>query len=175
MKIFGPDSKKPTFAELLADCTRSAVHLEIHDEHMTSDPGYAAFKAGRDFINQDQAQAWVDVVAPAVARGVVVRRARIVSEPVSDYTRYMHAVAPAYQLAAGEQLRWLPRPLASTLAIPGNPFWVFDDRVVRFSVYDGRGEVIGHQFSEEPGVVELCARAFEAVWNLATPHDEYRV
>ncbi|MGW4793073.1 DUF6879 family protein [Nonomuraea sp. NPDC004297] len=175
MKIFGPSAKKPTFAELLAGCTMSAVHLEIHDAHMTSDPGFIAFTAGRDFINHDQARAWVDVVAPAVGRGVAVRRARIVSEPVSDYTRYMHAVAPVFQLAAGEQLRWLPRHLSSALALPGNPYWVFDDRLVRFSVFDGAGEVVGHQFSDDPRVVELCTTAFEAVWDLAIPHDEYRL
>nr|WP_240776875.1 DUF6879 family protein [Nonomuraea basaltis] len=94
---------------------------------------------------------------------------------MSDYTRYMHAVAPAFQLAAGEQLRWLPRHLSSALALPGNPYWVFDNRLVRFSVFDGAGEVVGHQFSDDPRVVELCATAFEAVWNLAIPHDEYRL
>ncbi|MFI9591032.1 DUF6879 family protein [Nonomuraea sp. NPDC052265] len=175
MKIFGPDERKPTFAELLADCTASAVHLEIHDAHQTTDPGFLAFQAGQDFVNRDQARAWVDVVSSAVARGVAVRRARIISEPVSDYTRYMHAVAPAFQLAAGEQLRWLPRHVASALPVPSAPFWVFDDRLVRFSVYDGFGDVIGHQFSEDPAVVEVCARAFNAVWNLALPHDEYRL
>jgi hypothetical protein len=58
-------------------------------------------------------------VADAVARGVTVRRARVVSEPVGDYIRYEHACT-AQNIAAGEDVRWLPRRLASDLLIPGN-------------------------------------------------------
>ncbi|MFI6292694.1 DUF6879 family protein [Nonomuraea sp. NPDC050790] len=175
MKILGQDSKKPTFAELLADCTTSAVHLEMHDQHMTSNPSFQAWKAGKPFIDAGKAKAWVDLVSAAVTRGVSVRRARIVSEPASDYVRWEHAVAPAFQLAAGEQLRWLPRPLASGLALPGNPYWVFDGHLVRFSLFDGEGELQGHQFTEDASLVGLCESAFEAVWELATPHEKYQI
>jgi hypothetical protein len=158
-----------------ADCIRSAVHLEMHDQHMTSNPSFQAWKEGRPYVNAAKANAWVELVSGAVARGVAVRRARIVSEPVSDYVRWEHAVVPAFQLPAGEQVRWLPRELASALALPGNPYWVFDDRLARFSLFDGLGELRGHQFSEDPAVVDMCASAFEAVWELATPHENYQV
>ncbi|GAA2374643.1 hypothetical protein GCM10010246_81930 [Streptomyces cuspidosporus] len=52
--------------------------------------------------------AWVDLVSSAVARGVVVRRARIVSEPVTDCIRYEHASVPgelAQYLQTFERLR----------------------------------------------------------------------
>lgn len=50
---------------------------------------------------------WVPLVKDAVARGVVMRRARIVSEPVTDHIRYEHAITPL-NLQAGEDVRWLP-------------------------------------------------------------------
>jgi hypothetical protein len=115
------------------------------------------------------------MISSAVARGVVVRRARVVSEPVSDYVRWEHGLTEPINIKAGELVRWLPRRLASTLALPGNPYWVFDDRLVRFSLYGGDGEVHGHQYSEDPAVIGLCASAFEAVWERATPHAEYRL
>jgi hypothetical protein len=144
-RTYGPGGKEPTFAELLAACTSSALHLD--DAHLTSDPTYQAWLAGQADL-QESAQhyrAYTDAVVSAVRRGVTVRRARIVSEPVSDYVRWEHWLTEPVNIAAGEQIRWLPRRLASTLAVPGNPYWVFDDRMVRFTLFGGDGEVQGSQ------------------------------
>ncbi|GAA2442563.1 hypothetical protein GCM10010191_68610 [Actinomadura vinacea] len=172
-----PKEQEPTFAELLATTGTSAVHLEMHDQHMTSDPAYQAWLVGQPprQAPQEQYQSYTRLVSDAVARGVVIRRARIVSEPVSDYVRWEHSLTEPVNIAAGEKVRWLPRSLASTLALPGNPYWVFDERLVRFSLFGGDGEVHGHQYSEDPEVIKLCMSAFEAVWENATPHGEYNV
>jgi hypothetical protein len=176
-RAYGPGEKEPTFAELLAACTSSAVHMEIHDAHRTSDPAYQAWLSGQSDAQESarQYRAHTDVVVAAVRRGVSVRRARIISEPVSDYVRWEHWLTEPVNIAAGEQVRWLPRRLASTLAVPGNPYWVFDDRLVRFTIYGGDGEVQGSQYSDDSGVVQACGSAFEAVWRLAIPHQEYRI
>jgi hypothetical protein len=176
-RTYAPGEKEPAFAELLGACTTSAVHLEMHDQHLTSDPAFQAWLAGQP-APQDPAvqyRAFTGTVRDAVRRGVSVRRARIISEPVSDYVRWEHALTGPVNVAAGEQVRWLPRRLASTLALPGNPYWVFDDRLVRFTVFAGDGEVAGQQYSEDPGVITACLAAFEAVWDLATPHEDYRI
>jgi hypothetical protein len=176
-RTYAPGEKEPTFAELLAACTSSAVHMEIHDVHRTSDAAYQRWLAGRANPqgSAQQYRAYTEVVVPAVGRGVAVRRARIISEPVSDYVRWEHWLTEPVNIAAGEQVRWLPRRLASTLALPGNPYWVFDDRLVRFTLFGGDGEVQGSQYSDDTGVVEACRSAFEAVWQLAIPHQEYRI
>ncbi|MGH3159430.1 MAG: DUF6879 family protein [Streptosporangiaceae bacterium] len=176
-RTHGPGEKEPPFAELLAACVSSAVHLEIHDAHITSDPGYQAWLAGQGDLQQcvQQSRAYTDVVASAARRGVAVRRARIVSEPVSDYVRWEHWLTGPINITAGETVRWLPRRLASTLAIPGNPFWVFDNHLVRFTIFGGDGEVLGSQYSDAPAVIQACASAFEAIWELAIPHQEFPV
>jgi hypothetical protein len=68
----------------------SAVHLELHDQHMTSDPAFQAWLAGRSAPQEPAVQyrAYTEAVLSTVRRGVIVRRARIVSEPVSDYVRW---------------------------------------------------------------------------------------
>jgi hypothetical protein len=104
----------------------------------------------------------------------VARRARIVSEPVTPYIRFEYDVTRSMNIAAGEQVRWLPRRRASDLALPGNDFWVFDDRLVRFGHFAGDGTVTGHEMSGDPAVVKLCAAAFEAVWERAVDHEDYR-
>ena len=155
----------------------SAVHLEMHDQHMTSDPAFQAWLAGRSAPQEPAVQyrAYTEAVLSAVRRGVTVRRARIISEPASDYVRWEHFLTSPVNIAAGEQVRWLPRRLASTLALPGNPYWVFDDRLVRFTLFGGDGEVLGHQYSGDPAVIAACGSAFEAVWGHAIPHEDYRV
>ena len=177
MRTYGPGEKEPTFAELLAACTSSAVHLEIHDVHRTSDVAYQTWLAGQADLPASvlQYRAYTDEVVAAVRRGVSVRRARIISEPASEYVRWEHWLTEPVNVAAGEQVRWLPRRLASTLAVPGNPYWVFDDGLVRFTLFGGDGEVQGSQYSDDAGVVEACQSAFEAVWQLAIPHQDYRI
>lgn len=172
-------SNNQTIADLMDQCTRSAVHLEMRDHY-----GVAA--EAEDFrkwletghVDTDPASPgwapWVDLVSRAVARGVAVRRARIVSEPVTDYIRYEHA-STAVNVHAGEQVRWLPRRQASTIALPGNDFWLFDDRIIRWGHFSGDGALVGHDISEDPVAVKLCTDAFEAVWDRATPHAEYQI
>lgn len=105
-----------------------------------------------------------------------MRRARIVSEPVSLYTRYLHSMTPV-NIGAGELVRWLPRRQASDIALPGNDFWVFDDRAVLFNHFTGDGDWAepGLSYTEDPVVVKLCTSAFESVWDRAIPHEQYAV
>ena len=105
--------------------------------------------------------------------GVEFRRARIVSEPLADYIRFEYE-STAFNVAAGEQVRWLPRHAAPGLLVPLADFWLFDDRLVRFGFFAGDGTFLRHDLCDDPGVVRSCAEAFEQVWDRAVPHDEYR-
>jgi hypothetical protein len=58
-----------------------------------------------------------------------VRRARIVSEPLSDYQRWSYSIAYP-MVEAGEDIRWVPRRLVSSVALPGNDYYLFDDQLV---------------------------------------------
>ncbi|WP_370349204.1 DUF6879 family protein [Catenulispora sp. EB89] len=82
-------------------------------------------------------------------------------------------VGISVNLAAGEEVCWLPRRLASDLALPGSDFWLIDARGVRFSLFNGDGDLAKPQYTEDPARAKLCADAFEAVWGLAIPHGEF--
>lgn len=169
----------PTLAELVDGCTRSAVHLEMRDHYGVAAEA-ADFRAwletGRLDTDPDSPDwaPWVDLVSRTVARGVAVRRARIVSEPVSDYIRYEHA-STVVNVSAGEEVRWLPRRRASEIPLPGNDFWLFDDRIIRWGYFSGDGALIGHEVSDDPAAVKLCMDAFAAVWDRAVPHSQYEI
>jgi hypothetical protein len=166
-------AKVPPFSELIAETTGSAVHLEMRDAYTHSDVGFLDWLAGTP-VPEPALPDWHDLVRASVARGVRFRRARVVSEPLASFIRYEYDITIGTNIAAGEQVRWLPRRHASDLCLPGNDFWVFDDRLVRFGHFAGDGEFLEHELADDPGVVRLCATAFEAVWERAIPHANYR-
>ncbi|MFC1412649.1 DUF6879 family protein [Streptacidiphilus sp. N1-12] len=171
----------PSFDELLSSAQRSAVHLEMRDSYSVGgeSSGFSRWKrtGERDNDpNSDYWRPWVEQIAATVARGVVIRRARIVSEPVTDYIRYEHG-GTVVNLASGELVRWLPRRQASDIALPGNDFWAFDGEIVVFNHFTGDGDWAepGKELRTERAVVNLCSSAFEAVWERGVPHEKYSV
>lgn len=87
--------------------------------------------------------------------------------------RFEYEATPAANLAAGERVRWLCRRNASNLALPGNDFWLIDDRVL-FNLFSGDGRWIDVELAADPDVVEFCASAFDAVWERGRDHNDYQ-
>lgn len=175
------DLHVPDFSEFLRSARRTAVHLEMRDSYAVGDEAsdFERFRrTGEVDLDPDSAswERWTPLVREAVGRGIVMRRARIVSEPVTEYIRYEHALTPV-NVAVGEQVRWLPRREASDIPLPGNDFWLIDDRLVRFNHFTGDGDWAspGTTHTEEPAVVRLCSSAFEAVWERGIDHGKYTV
>ncbi|MFJ2478437.1 DUF6879 family protein [Streptomyces sp. NPDC087659] len=168
----------PSFEDLLDSAQSHALHLELRDVYAVGEERevYDAFLRDGSVPADDSAywSGWLPLVERTVARGVTVRRARIVSEPVTDYIRFEHAITDA-NLRAGEQVRWLPRRRASTLALPGNDFWLIDDRLVRWNLFSGDGQALEPDHTDDPHAVKLCAEAFRTAWDLATDHADYRI
>ncbi|GHF47280.1 hypothetical protein GCM10010218_30760 [Streptomyces mashuensis] len=171
-----PQNAQPSFAELLASTAHSAVHLELRDGY-GDNPRLQAWRRGGRIDWNDRVSWWRDFheqIAQAVHRGVTVRRARIVSEPVSEYIRWEHYVTHA-NVEAGEEVRWLPRRLATDLLLPPNDYWLFDDRVARIHHFAGDGSHVEDELCSDPGLLKQLASAFEAVWERAVPHASYTV
>ena len=145
----------------------------MRDAYTPSNPQFLEWKAGQP-RPVPASPAWYDLVRTHVARGVRFRRARVVSEPVSDFIRFEYEGTAGLNIAAGEEVRWLPRRRTSDLCLPGNDFWLFDDRMIRFHYFSGDGEIVEDELVGDPAVIRTCAAAFEAVWERAIPHAEYR-
>ncbi|HZX06811.1 DUF6879 family protein [Kribbella sp.] len=161
------------FDELLTQFKRSSVHLETRDAYGTEVelPHMAKWKRDEpdDF---EWLQEWCTALGEHVAAGRTVRRVKIVSEPLSEYQRWVYTVFTPIA-AAGEDVRWVPRRQVSELCIPGNDYYLLDDERVVFLHYAGSGMNTAFTTTTDPAVVEMCREAFERVWLLATPHSEY--
>ncbi|WP_103504354.1 MULTISPECIES: DUF6879 family protein [unclassified Streptomyces] len=150
----------------------------MRDSYTPGDAEFARWRAGHRY-NGDPANlpdwwgTWRELVAETTARGVVMRRARVVSEPVTEYIRHEHDMTFA-NVAAGESARWLPRRRAADIPLPGTDLWMFDGESVLFTYFSGVGDVVDRETSSDPAVVELVRSAFETVWERGTPHEDYR-
>ena len=166
----------PDLAELFGSSTRSALHLEMRDGYTLDDPMLDEWRAGRRYDQTDPAswwRPWLELMQSAIGRGVRVRRARIVSEPVSEYIQYEYDVT-FMNVFVGEDVRWLPRRCATSIALPGNDFWLFDDSVLVINHFSGNGDKVSAELIGDATTIKLCSTAFEAVWERATPHDRYQ-
>ncbi|GAB1642266.1 DUF6879 family protein [Krasilnikovia sp. MM14-A1259] len=154
---------------------KSFVHLETRDSYGTEAelPHMAKWRRGEpdDFSWLGW---WLEMLRGHRAAGRTCRRARIVSEPLSDYQRWTMSHAGLFT-EAGEDIRYLPRPRLATVALPGSgDFYVFDDKIALFLHYTGAGTNASFQTSTDRALVRACSQAFETVWDLSTPVRDYR-
>lgn len=163
------------FRRKLATAKRRAFHLETRDEYLTEteEPSLAAFRQDETI---DPGGSWFDgwaqQVIAATERGIAMERARIVSEPHTLYTRYLLALTP-HNVAAGEDVRYLPRQDADPRDAASEDFWLFDDDAVTFSTFDERGYWVGAVWTDDPAIVAHAVDVRDRVWSAATPYAEY--
>lgn len=111
---------------LLTGFAREAIHLEMRDAYGTAvELPHMAQWARREPDDLEWLQGWCATLREHVKAGRSVRRARVVSEPLSDYQRWSHSIADP-MVGAGEDIRWVPRRLVSPVALPGNDYYLFE-------------------------------------------------
>ncbi|MER6936750.1 DUF6879 family protein [Nocardioides sp. NPDC127514] len=162
------------FDDLLRNFTDSSIHLETRDAYGTAvELPYMAKWAAGEHDDLTWLDDWCTTLKEHTGAGKTVRRARIVSEPLSDYQRWSYSIAQP-MVDAGEDIRWVPRRTVSSVAIPGNDFYLFDDELVVFLIYAGNGLGVDKVTSIDQYDIELCRTAFENVWKYAIPHRDYQ-
>ncbi|MEV6319866.1 DUF6879 family protein [Nocardia sp. NPDC051787] len=158
---------------LLRACEHSAYHLELQDSYSTPEEAepFRKFLAGEpdDYAWCDD---WDSLIHEVTSTGRVVRRARVVTEPHTDYVRWSMVVAHR-NIAAGEDVRYLPRHLIDPAELTTDDFWLLDDRVLAFTVFEPSGRYAGWAITHDPVVVEHARAAWNQVWDEAVSHAEY--
>lgn len=153
----------------------SFVHLETRDAYGTEIelPHMAKWRRGEP-DDHEWLASWLEMLRRHRAAGRTCRRARIVSEPLSEYQRWINSHVGLF-VDAGEDVRYVPRPRLTEVLLPGSgDFYVFDDSLVLFLHYAGNGTNTAFEVTDDPQTVRTCREAFEAVWSLATPFRDYR-
>lgn len=156
-------------SQLVAAVTTSLWKLELLDRYGVD----VAHRTDPDRLKEVRAGAVSETAAWADA-GIEQRRIKTISEPPSEYMRGAYDFA-SHLVEAGEDIRWLPRRLASTLLLPGNDMFVLDGKAVMFNLHDGDTSPAGQQWADDPALVVRCREAFEAAWAVAIPHRDYKL
>jgi hypothetical protein len=163
------------YDELFRKFSRSAFHLEVQDTYQTPDEDgpFQLFLTAQpdDFAWH---QPWLSLVRAATEAGKQITRARIVTVPHVPYTRWGLTVAPL-NIEAGEDIRWLPRHLVDRDDLPTDDYWLFDDALVVFTVFEPSGRFSGGTATTDPVILDYCRRTRRMVWERAVPHTEYAI
>lgn len=164
---------------LLGEAKTDAFHLEVSDDHaQVSDESepmrrvLAGLPLFDDGVYPPSWQAWDDLVTSITGKGVTIRRVRIITEPLTDYVRFLHTTTDR-NVALGEDIRWLPRQQINSGDYTTDEWWLIDDQKVAFTIFGTDGDFAGAAVTTDPKIVERCVSVRDTVWNKAIPHDEY--
>lgn len=163
------------FDDLFRTFKHCAFHLEVQDSYHTPEE-VGPFNLFLTKQPDDLAwhQPWLSLVREVTSAGKKIRRARVVTVPHADYTRWGLTVAP-HNIAAGEDIRWLPRHLIDSIDLASDDYWLFDDDRAVFTVFEPSGRFVGGAATTDPTIVEYCCTVRDRVWQDAIPHSRYAV
>ncbi|MBC8090492.1 MAG: hypothetical protein H7Y15_00795 [Pseudonocardia sp.] len=110
---------------------------------------------------------WLRQVRAAVRAGRTYRRVRVVSVPLSDYSRFGVATA-AQTNAAGEDIRYLERGEAGELGVPlQHDWWLFDSHRLLRLHFDDDDRLLGGELVTDPVAVVEANRVRDLAWHHA--------
>jgi hypothetical protein len=155
------------------DFARSAFRLELHQVYTM--PGEAdelrRFRAG-ELPPPDYHYGWLDTLAEARNNGKTMRRVRIVTRPLTDYTEYEFAWGFAYNVEAGEDIRILDLTDRAESDLADHDFWLFDETSVVKLLYRPDGTQIGRELVQDPDLAAYLSWR-DTAWEQAVPFRDY--
>ncbi|MGV9584585.1 DUF6879 family protein [Nocardia farcinica] len=149
-----------------------ACHLEVRDSYAVPSESerFRRFLAGESALPDEHKLRWNDLIRETTGRGVAVRRVRVVTEPRSDYHRWLLSVTDT-NTAAGEDIRYVPRHRAGD--VPPDDWWLLDDRRVVYNLTSESGRPTGLAMTTDPRIAGYCREVRDRLWKIAIPYREY--
>jgi hypothetical protein len=140
------------FRNFVRGYQHTAFRLEVRDWYnepqeresfrrfLTGDPDYS--------WNED----WEELQRRWAAEGKRMTRVRVVTEPHTDYVRFMLDLA-RINVTAGEDIRYLPRNQAKGLDLPDYDFWLIDSTKVGILHFGEDDILLGIEILDTPDLV----------------------
>jgi hypothetical protein len=110
------------------------------------------------------------MVRAATAAGRLFSRVRVVSVPLTDYSRFGLWLA-GYTFEAGDDIRYLPRDQAADL--PQHDYWLFDSRKLVMMHFGEDDRFVEAEIIDDPAEVVKANYWRDAARHLATRQDEF--
>lgn len=160
---------------LIRGAEKEAFHLELLDDYESpgGDQPYRNWLAGGPEDDYGWFQDWLGMVRDITAGGAMVRRARVVTLPLTDYQRWMLEITEN-NVDAGEDVRYLPRHLTDPHRLTADDWWLVDDSIVSYTVFDTVGNWVGGALTRDPRIVAYCKEVRDYVWKPAVPYHDFQ-
>ncbi|WP_374113486.1 DUF6879 family protein [Frankia sp. AgB1.8] len=162
----------PEFRRLFHSFEHTAYRLEARDTYQASyeTESLRRFLAGEP-DDLPWMQSWLDMLRDATAAGRRFARVRVVSLPLTDYSRFGVWCAQ-FTNGAGEDIRYLTRDLAEAGGLPDHDYWLFDSSKLVRMVFDA-DSFLGGEVVEDPTEVVRHNYWRDAAWHHAVRRDDF--
>jgi hypothetical protein len=117
-------------------------------------------------------QNWLTIIREATAVGKHFRRVRVVSLPLTDYSRF-GVFCAQFTNEAGEDIRYLERDRADAEGLPNHDYWLFDSRKLVRMHFDDEENFLGSEIIEDPAVIVEHNYWRDAAWHHAVRRDDF--
>ena len=114
------------------------------------------------------------MIRAAAAEGRRFTRVRVVSLPLTDYSRFGVWCAQ-FTNGAGEDIRYLTRERARVEGLPDHDYWLFDSRKLVRMHFDDGDRFLGGEVVEDPSAVVDHNYWRDAAWHRAVERDHFAI
>jgi hypothetical protein len=117
-------------------------------------------------------QSWLNILRDTTATGRRFARVRVVSLPLTDYSRFGVWCAQ-FTNAAGEDIRYLDRAEAQSAGLPNHDYWLFDSRLLLRMHFDEHDTFLGGEIIEDTAEIVKANYWRDAAWHHAIRRDDF--
>jgi hypothetical protein len=117
-------------------------------------------------------QDWLSMIRVATAAGRRFTRVRVVSLPLTDYSRFGVWCAQ-FTNGAGEDIRYLGRRQADVAGLPNHDYWLFDSRKLVRMHFDGDDGFLGGEIVEDAAEIVTHNYWRDAAWHHAQRREDF--
>lgn len=162
----------PEFDQLFTTFGFTAFRLEVRNRYDVpyETESIRKFLAG-EMDERVQKRPWLDMIHAITSKGKRFERVRVVTVPLTDYSRY-GLWSSEFNNQAGEAIRYLVRDQAEGL--PHHDYWLFDSRkLVRMNFDDVDDHFVSAEIVDDP--VEVVRHNYwrDLAWHRAVRREEF--
>lgn len=159
------------FADLFATWQTSVFRWECQGQYHEPEEDEPFERWRRGIGDNEWIQPWAAQIRTWRRAGKTFNRVRMLTEPLTEYLRWMLDVT-SVNVDAGEDIRWIGERTAREMGAPTYDFYLFDNARVVILHFDERG-VSGADLIDDADVVREHQAWRDRVWPMAIPHHEY--
>ncbi|WP_245667646.1 DUF6879 family protein [Actinomadura macra] len=161
------------FRQLFHSFEYTAFRLEARDSYDASyeNESLQKFLAGEP-DDLPWMQSWLDMLQEATAKGRRFARVRLVTLPLTDYSRFGVWCAQ-FTNGAGEDIRYLPRDEAQAAELPSYDYWLFDSSKLVRMHFDDSDVFLGGEVIEDASEIVKHNYWRDTAWHHAIRRDDF--